>query len=100
MNYAELTANQQAQVKPPEPTEKAQIVIVFSSTPQNLVLRFASVKKAEKEHAKLLKAWGSMTSSSRLHKIDGDMFISTVDLFHVTAVSLVDHKIAGKFIPR
>ncbi len=96
MNLAEAAGN--PILKLPEPTEKAQIVIVFSSTPQNLVLRFASVKKAEKEHTKLLKAWD--LGSSRLHKIDGDMFISTVDLLHVTAVSLVDHKIAGKFIPR
>ncbi len=98
MNLAEAAGN--PVLKLPEPTEKAQIVIMFSGVGQNVVVRFATLKKAEKEHAKLIKAWSAPNTSNKLHTIAGDMFATTVDLYSVINVSMVDHKIAGKFIPR
>jgi len=106
MNIADL--NQQ-QVKQPEPTEKAQIVIMFAGIGQSVVVRFASLKKAEKEHAMLVEAWGNyrrdrLRATPVGHKsiqvVKGDMFTTTVDLQAIISVSLVDHKVAGKFIPR
>jgi hypothetical protein len=99
MNVAELANMQAAQTKPQEPTEKAQIVVMFGGIGQNVVVRFATLKKAEKELSKLLKAWTSPTTTKH-HTIAGDMFSTTVDLYDIISVSLVDHKVAGKFIPR
>ena len=93
----------------PTPTEKSQIVIHYGTPHPSLVCRFNSVKKGEKEYAKLRKAWDkwqvvkfggpAKEYSGRLHDIDGDMFITTVDLAAMASINFVDHAKQAKFIP-
>jgi hypothetical protein len=88
----------------PACTEKAQIVIAFQYS--NMVLRFSSTKKGFKEYTTLLKAWAKWQSSKfengksvRLHPIDGDMFVSTIDLAGIVHVDYIDIAKRMKFVP-
>lgn len=88
----------------PAPTEKSQIVVAYTSPQPTLVVRFSSVKKGEKEFDSLKKAWGKWVSRynddmPRLYDINGDMFITTVDMYNVASVSFVDHVKRAKFTP-
>lgn len=83
------------------PTEKAQIVVMFTYGNQN-IFRFASVKKAEKEYKALVKAWDlckARGGGPSLFDLDGDMFVGAVDLSQVTSVCFVDHAKRAKFTP-
>lgn len=83
---------------PAPPTEKAQIVIIYTSPQQPTVMRYNTTKKAEKEYKTVVKAWGSQSQGS-LHDIDADMFIATIDLSQVACVCYVDHAKRAKFVP-
>jgi hypothetical protein len=83
-------------------TEKSQIVVSYNVAVPALVLRFNSVKKGKKEYIKLVEAWAlykAKNSDPYLHDVDGDMFISTIDLWAMATVSFVDHAKRAKFIP-
>jgi hypothetical protein len=82
----------------PTPTEKAQIVVMFTYGATN-IFRFNTVKKAEKEYAKLLKAWSNSNTAGKQHAVDGDMFVGAVDLYQITSVCIVDHAKRAKFVP-
>lgn len=83
------------------PTEKAQIVLVYNSLQQPTIMRFNSVKKAEKEYEKLKKAWTRHKSDggSLPADVDGDMFVATVDLSTLATTCFVDLAKHAKFVP-
>lgn len=94
------------QPTPPEPTEKAQIAVVLTTPQPPPVFRFNSLKKAEKEYKALKAAWikqrtwdGGNKVPARMHDVDGDMFISTIDLTQIACMSFVDIAKRTKFIP-
>lgn len=97
-NIVDIMREQMNQPLPPTPTEKAQIVIVFKSPIQPAIVRFNSVKKAEKAYEAIAKAWGAQ-SQGLLHDIGGDMFICTVNLEHVAYIAYADHAKRAKFVP-
>jgi hypothetical protein len=82
----------------PTPTEKAQIVIMFTCGANN-IFRFNTAKKAEKEYQSLLTAWKKSAPDGGYHSIAADMFAGTVDLWQVTSVCYVDHAKRNKFVP-
>jgi hypothetical protein len=89
--------------QPPEPTEKAQIAIMFTYGAQNIV-RYSTTKKAEKEYKGLLDALAGYRKKGfdhnlALHTLNGDMFVTTFDLSSIIAVSYVDIAKRVKFIP-
>lgn len=83
---------------PPTPTEKAQIVIMFTYGNQN-IFRFSTTKRAEKECKALLEAWKKVGPDSKQHNVNGDMFVGTVDLYQVASICYVDHAKRNKFVP-
>lgn len=93
----------------PTPTEKSQIVVNYTFASPAPVFRFNSVKKGEKEFAKLKNAWSAYSDwmyqqakgkkPSRHHDVDGDMFVSTIDLACIACLSFVDLPKRAKFIP-
>ncbi len=91
--------NQPAQQ--PTPDEVAQIVITTDvGGGARVISRFRTLKKAERELAKLLKAWGNCIGVKDIYYIDGDMWGDHIDLSHVVGASLIDWKKRDKFIPR
>lgn len=80
--------------------ETAQIVI---SQPDKggVVLRFKDEKKAKETFKRLETKWktASIGAADKIIKIDADMFDCIVDLSTVLHMSLVIHKVAGKFVP-
>lgn len=79
----------------PAPTEKSQVVVTGTGV-QN-VFRFNSVRKGEREYKALLAAWdkrmswtGDGRQPKRLHHVDGDMYVGTVDLGTTLSVCFVD----------
>jgi hypothetical protein len=100
----ELMAGQMNQQEPTqqEPTEKSQIVVMYGGATNTVILRFSSLKKGQQEHVALKKAWKlwhKTGDSASLHDVNGDMFVSTVNLSSIEAISFVDHKKRAKFIP-
>ena len=90
----------------PAPTEKAQIVIAYISPQAGPIFRFNSVKKGEREFKALKAAWiaqrtwtGGNKMPARMHDVDGDMFISTIDLSQIACISFVDLTKRSKFVP-
>lgn len=97
--------NQPAPVAPPTPTEKSQVVILFTNN-SSQILRFSSLKRGEKAYATLLSKWskwkGATAPSANLrsiYEIKADMFDAAVDLNTVVSVSFVDHVKRSKFVP-
>ncbi len=80
-------------------TEKAQIVLIYRDRTDNTFVRYNSVKKAEKEYAKLKAAWLLREEAKPLYDLDGDMFVCTVDLTSLAAVCYVDLAKHAKFVP-
>jgi hypothetical protein len=88
----------------PAPTEKFQIVIVWTTPQPPNIQRFNSVKKGTKEFEVMKKAWAKWLTDNdnkapRLHDIDGDMFFSCIDLAQVAQISYVDIAKKAKFVP-
>lgn len=103
MNIVDLIKEQHVNDQP-TPTEKSQIVIYWVHPSPNLVARFNSLKKGEKEYDKLKKAWSkwavNVQDDHMMHDIDGDMFITTIDLSQIAAINFIDHAKRAKFIPQ
>jgi len=97
-NIVDIMREQMNQPAPPTPTEKAQIVFVYTTPQQPTVMRYNTTKKAEKEYKAVVKAWGSQSQGS-LRDIDADMFIATIDLSQVACICYVDHAKRAKFVP-
>jgi len=95
---------QEQAMNQPTPTEKSQLLVTFASNAQ-IMFRFNSVKKGEKERDKLIKAWdmskarGGIGQGPALHHVSADMFSGDVDLTKVLYVCFVDHAKHAKFIP-
>lgn len=89
----EQQMNDQAQ-----PTEKAQIVVLYTYGATN-VFRFNTVKKGEKEYATLYKAWKDNATTFKTHAVSGDMFDGVVDLSCIVSICFIDHAKRMKFIP-
>jgi len=98
-NIVDLIRNAPVEQQPPTPTEKAQIVIFYTSPQQPTIVRYNTTKKAEKELDKLKSKWRKRDSADPIHDVDGDMFICTVDLTQVACVCYVDHAKRAKFVP-
>ena len=86
---------QEQHVNQPTPTEKAQVLVTFASNAQ-VMFRFNTVKKAEKEYKALLAAW---KNNDKFHLVHGDMFDGVVDLYSVLYICFVDHSVVAKFVP-
>lgn len=90
---------------PVTPTEKSQIVIAYTSPQMPLVVRFSSVKKGEAAYKAMRKAWVAWLNGAHtkphdtLFDVNGDMFISCIDLARIASISFVDHVKREKFIP-
>ena len=91
---------------PVTPTEKAQISIVWTTPQPPCQARFATLKKGKAEFAALKKAWqkwltweGETKQPIQLHDIDGDMFITTIDLSAIQSINFIDIEKRSKFIP-
>ena len=92
----------------PTPTEKFQIVIVWTTPQPPNVQRFNSVKKGMKVFEAMKKAWekhlGSWDPKNKqppqLFDIDGDMFLTMIDLSQIAAINFIDHAKRAKFIPQ
>lgn len=83
----------------PKPDEAAQIVISQGGG-AGVILRFKSEKKAKETFKQLESKWRVASSEvNKIVKIDADMFDTIVDLTTVLHISLVIHKVAGKFVP-
>lgn len=85
----------------PAPTEKAQIVIMFTYGNQN-IFRYSAAKKAEKQHKELVRAWDlckARGGGPALYELDADMFVGNVDLSQVASICFVDHAKRNKFVP-
>lgn len=82
------------------PTEKAQIVVLFTYGPQHIA-RYSTTQKAEKAYKALKVAWAKWEKDGSVNhfNMDGDMFASTIDLANVLTISYVDHAKRAKFIP-
>jgi hypothetical protein len=93
--------NEQSQPKPPEPTERAQIVINYNFAAAPIVFRFNDAKRAEKEYRRLYKQWLAWPGANveRLFEVNADMFIGSVDLSSIACVAFVDLKKHAKFVP-
>lgn len=92
---------QQEAPAPPKPDEAAQIVIAQKGANSGVILRFKSEKKAKDAFKKLEAVWTTYKRGtvSGVFKIEADMFDCIVDLGAVVHISLVVHKVAGKFVP-
>lgn len=108
MNIVDLIKEQHVNDQP-TPTEKSQIVIYWVHPSPNLVARFNSLKKGERAYDKLKKEWstwrtamleGAKKFPPQLVDIDGDMFITTIDLSQIAAINFIDHAKRAKFIPQ
>lgn len=107
MNIVDLIRERemnQPQPAPPVPTEKFQIVVVWTTPQPPNVQRFNSVKKGMKEFNGITKAWAKWINRHndvvpRLYDMDGDMFFSCIDLSQVAQISYVDHAKRAKFVP-
>lgn len=98
-NIVDIINEKADKMAEPTPTEKAQIVVTYS-TGHGTIYRFSTVKKGEKEYKMLLKEWHAAGSlENALHEINGDMFIGTVDLAAVVGVAFIDHAKRNKFVP-
>jgi hypothetical protein len=96
-NIVDIIKEQQVNDQP-TPTEKAQIVVMYTYGATN-IFRFNSVKKGEKEYKSLLAAWKQYSSGVQHHDVDGDMFVGRIDLAHVVSICFVDHAKRAKFTP-
>lgn len=99
-NIVDLIRNAPVEQQP-TPTEKAQIVIMFTSPQPPAIPRYASVKKGEKEFAKLKKAWDlcKVGAGPHLHDMSGDMYICTIDLTQIAVICFINHAERNKFVP-
>lgn len=95
-NIVDLIRNAPVEQQQPTPTEKAQIVVIFSTPQQPLILRSNSVKKGERAYTKLIQAW---SENLTICEVATDMFECTIDLRQVSAVCFVDHVRRNKFVP-
>jgi hypothetical protein len=84
----------------PVPTEKAQIVVLYTSGATN-IFRYNTVKKAQKEYDTIWNGWEKyfVKQGPRLRDVDADMFSGIIDFTQLTSVCLVDHAKRNKFIP-
>ena len=94
-----------APINMPQPTEKAQIVVLWDAPLQSLIMRFNSAKEAEGVYKELHVAWrnykysGGLVDNNNLFECKHDMFWSVLDLRHVVNINLVNHARRAAFVP-
>lgn len=85
----------------PQPTEKAQIVVAYTTGAPSLVLRYSKVDDAKKVYKKLREIWKASHVNKYEIVIDANctMFDANIRLDTVCSIAFVDHAKRAKFIP-